>query len=376
MGHQTTKKIPHIYFENLDALRFLAAFSVLVFHFFADLKALYPSIELSKTFKIANVFANKGSLGVNFFFVLSGFLITYLILHERKYAGFFSYKKFLIRRTLRIWPLYFIVILIGFVLFPLIWDWYETAHNPWMYVFFLANFDEIIHGLNDSINFLTSPWSVAVEEQFYLVWGLAMFQVLHFKSAKPLHLVAGLYILSLVFVIMNVDNERVIYYHTLSVMQDLLMGCFIGISLFEGRRWLEKLKGLKKHWVVLIYIAGIGLCVAKNKIFFDQLVVFERFFLSAFFAFVILDQIRGEHSFFKFGKIKVFNYLGKISYGLYMYHLIVMYLAVLWIDSWEVQSFNLIFVYFGIAVAGTISIASISYYLIERPLLKLKKKYG
>src|SRR5690606_19355370 len=125
-------------FENLDALRFLAAFSVFVFHFFRDVNGLEPELQEYRIFDIVLSITDKGSLGVNFFFVLSGFLITYLILHETKYKGHFSLKNFLIRRTLRIWPLYFIVILIGFVIFPLLISNYYTVHEPLMYVAFLA----------------------------------------------------------------------------------------------------------------------------------------------------------------------------------------------------------------------------------------------
>ena len=173
------KKISRIHFENLDALRFLAALSVILFHFSRDIRGFFPGIENKAIYEPFDKLMQKGLLGVNFFFVLSGFLITYLILHEKQEKGYFSLGKFLLRRTLRIWPLYFIIVLIGFVLFPMLINGYYTEHNPWMYLGFLANFDEIIHGANDPINFLTAPWSVAVEEQFYLFWGIALYLLLN-----------------------------------------------------------------------------------------------------------------------------------------------------------------------------------------------------
>ena len=374
MAIQNDKKIPHVHFENLDALRFLAAFSVFVFHYFSDIKALFPSLKHNSIFDKIQVVADKGSLGVNFFFVLSGFLITYLILHERKHRGNFSLKKFLIRRTLRIWPVYFLVVLIGFVLFPYVLDGFSTIHDPWMYVAFLANFDELRVGLFDHANFLTPPWSVAVEEQFYLFWGISLFILFQIKQLKLIHVIVLLYALTFIFRWYYVNDERIIYYHTFAVCQDILTGTFIGLALFEGKKWLDSLKRLKKIWVILIYLAGFMICIAKNKIFFGDLLIIERFCLSLFFAFIILDQIRGDNSFFKFGKVKLFNFFGKISYGFYMYHLIIMFLLVTWIDAMKLNGYYLIFLYFLASILGTLIVAIISYYAIEKPLLKLKPK--
>ena len=372
MKAQSDKKIPHIYFENLDALRFLAALSVFIFHFSRDINAYYPSLKLSQIGKALISIGEKGNLGVNFFFVLSGFLITYLILAELKNTGGFSLRKFLIRRTLRIWPLYFIVILIGFVLFPLFLEGYHTSHNPWMYVAFLANFDELTNGVSDSANFLTSPWSVAVEEQFYLFWGLLFFGLSRLKKINLNYIIFALYILSFIFRFSYWTDERIIYYHTFSVCQDIITGSFIAWSLHHAKPWIEKLKNIKKSVVILIYVLGIGICLAKNKIFMNELIVFERFVLSAFFGFVILDQIRGQNSFFKFGKIKPFNFLGKISYGIYMYHLIVMFLVVEWMNSWETHGYWMAVFYLLFSLIITIIIAVLSYFLIEKPLLKKK----
>jgi peptidoglycan/LPS O-acetylase OafA/YrhL len=374
LANQTEKKIPHLYFENLDALRFLAAFSVFFFHYSSDMRAVFSNLGEHSVTKALLSIAEKGSLGVNFFFVLSGFLITYLIMYEVKHTGKFSLGKFLIRRTLRIWPLYFIIILISFVLFPVILDGYHTAHNPWMYIAFLANFDEINNGLNDSLNFLTTLWSVAVEEQFYLFWGLALFVLYRIKKINFPLLIGIIFILSFIFRWYHWDEERTIYYHTFSVCQDILTGAFIAWSLFEGKRWLDKIKDLKKIWVLLIYIAGFAICIAKNKIFADELIIIERFVLSLFFGFIILDQIRGANSIYKLGKVKVFNYLGKISYGLYMYHMVILFCVFAWMNSWGVESYWLMPIYFALCLVLTISVASLSYYLIEKPLLKLKPK--
>lgn len=376
MSNQARQKISPVYFENLDALRFLAAFSVFIFHYFRDIKAFYPGIEENNIFRSLLVIADKGGLGVNFFFVLSGFLITYLIFQEKQTTGTFSLGKFLIRRTLRIWPLYFIIILIGFILFPMMFDWYQTIHNPYMYVFFLANFDEITNGLHDSVNFLTAPWSVAVEEQFYLFWSILLFVLFKLKKIRFEFLILILYILSFWFREIFWHNERVIYYHTFSVCQDILTGAFTGYALFFKHKWIDQIINMSRWKIVAVYAIGFTLCITKNKLFAGQLIIAERFVLSLFFAFIILEQSMGKNSLFKFGKITLLNYLGKISYGFYMYHLVVMFVICRLIEIYFPTGYYLIPFYFAASLLITVAVSAISYKFLESPLLQLKKKFG
>src|SRR5215210_6286731 len=105
-----------IFFENLDGLRFFCFLSVFLFHSFHTENPDISSSPVYRLFK-HSLFGN-GNLGVNFFFVLSGFLITYLLIEEKKLTGKIHIGNFWIRRILRIWPLYFACVLIGFVFFP------------------------------------------------------------------------------------------------------------------------------------------------------------------------------------------------------------------------------------------------------------------
>ena len=103
-----------------------------------------------------------GDIGVNFFFVLSGFLITFLLLSERQFTGRIAIAAFYMRRVLRIWPLYFVVVLIGFVVFPWLKAHFgeTTSHEPaqlWYYLVFLANFNNLNNGSNTPT--LTLLWS-------------------------------------------------------------------------------------------------------------------------------------------------------------------------------------------------------------------------
>lgn len=156
-----------VYFKNLDGLRFLAAFLVLLHHaqFFKDINA-YP---LSSVFSIYLVQAGK--MGVNLFFVLSGFLISYLLFTEKRETKTVNLKKFYIRRALRIWPLYLaygLVIIIGTPLFfnllniPIdAINYKEIATNILFLVLFAVNFQLAFFSYNKAI--VEILWSVCVE---------------------------------------------------------------------------------------------------------------------------------------------------------------------------------------------------------------------
>lgn len=371
-------KRPH--FKNLDALRFLAAFSVFLFHFFSDLKSFIPNIEHNTLYKGITTFTSKGLLGVNFFFVLSGFLITYLILFELKHQNNFNLKHFLIRRTLRIWPLYFIIICIGFLVFPFLFSDYETSHQVVNYLFFLANFDEIWYGANDSVNFLTSPWSVAVEEQFYLMWGILLLGLSQLKKLNLMTLIVVLLGASFVFRFMNYHDSRLIYYHTFSVMPDILIGAGLAHFYLKKTDWLVKLKTLSQFKIITVYCIGFLIILLKNKLFTGQLIVLERYVFALFFAFILLEQIYFKHSFFKLGRLNLFNHLGKVSYGLYMYHLVVLFVLQKFmigiINEFDVNHYLIIIIYFILGILGTYTLSFASYHLIEKPFLTLKKRFN
>ncbi len=106
-----------VYFENLDALRFLAFFLVFLRHGFGDLARRVDAGSYCGSLIKDGLF-NSGDVGVAFFFVLSGFLITYLILKEIETRGCLDARAFYIRRCLRIWPLYYAVVAIGCSWFP------------------------------------------------------------------------------------------------------------------------------------------------------------------------------------------------------------------------------------------------------------------
>jgi peptidoglycan/LPS O-acetylase OafA/YrhL len=159
-------KARSIHFAGLNGLRALAALSVVISHITLSLGKFHLDPKIFGTFKDGSP---KGLLmagyGVTIFFVLSGFLITYLLQAEKE-AGEIDIKKFYVRRVLRIWPLYyayFAVAVIILRIFDIHTDW-----GTWPYYIFLAANIPFI--MKSGINSVEHYWSLGVEEQFYLFW--------------------------------------------------------------------------------------------------------------------------------------------------------------------------------------------------------------
>lgn len=367
-----------IHFPNLDALRFFAFLSVFISHC-----AVFIAFNAEWFSPIKKFFLIHGDLGVNFFFVLSGFLITFLLFSEKESAGKISLKYFYLRRILRIWPLYFITLFLGFFIFTntllphLQTSGYfdlatPVSKLPW-YLFLLANID-LAYFIAPSV-ILAVLWSISIEEQFYLLWPLAVKKI-NFKYT-PVFLSAVI-IASYVFRYAHINEYSIVKYHTFSVFSDLAIGCIAGYYTFFSNKFKNFFAKLSRTASISVYIILITLIPLRTLNTVEWLRALEPLIFSILFAIVILEQIYSEKSLFKVGKSKAFTWLGKISYGLYCYHMIAMVSVFALISKFNLiktmtlsmfltTSFSVLFL--------TILIAGVSYRFIERPLLKLKERF-
>jgi len=210
-----------VFFPNLNGLRTLAFLVVFLVHSF---RTEYEHIKDTSLHRTISWFVSTSNLGVELFFVLSGFLITYLLLHEEKTNAKINVGHFYIRRFLRIWPLYFACVAFGFLIDPVLMKTLagkvssETA-NPWLFITFLSNFNSIINGEAEAQN-LPILWSVAIEEQFYLFWPLLMILFRRNRMILFLLVIIG----STIFRYIHADNNLYMVFHTFSVVSDLAMG--------------------------------------------------------------------------------------------------------------------------------------------------------
>jgi len=371
------KEKTKLYFENLDGLRFFCFLSVFLFHSF---HTEFSSIKNAASYQLVkhDIFGN-GFLGVNFFFVLSGFLITYLLIQEKKINGKINIPNFWLRRILRIWPLYFACVFIGFVLFPLakqIMGGTSTeSANPWYYILFINNFDYIKNGLPDATG-LGVLWSVAIEEQFYLTWPV----ILSFFPIKKfwipfLIIIAG----SLLFRAFN-DVPILHEMHTLSCIGDMAIGAFGAWLILERPGFLKMINAFSRFQIITIYILLFGILLFRDDIMLDNYVsrIFERSVTSVIMLFVILEQCYSKNSFFKMSRFKIPSKLGLATYGLYCIHFIIISATngVTKILGLNKNVWQVIFLETGLALLLTIIISWLSFKYFETPFLKLKDRFG
>jgi peptidoglycan/LPS O-acetylase OafA/YrhL len=362
-------------FPNLNGLRFVGAFMVFVFHVFSLGREHWGNFKDSTFFSILAKITSKGHLGVSLFFVLSGFLITYLMLNELQKKGKIKLSNFIARRILRVWPLYFVVVIFGFVVFPPLPYGKLTEHELINFTFFLSNLDEIWFGMHDSLNFLTATWSVSVEEQFYLSWAL-LIGIFRFSKKQQFWIFfISIVLISIVFRTIFIQNERILYYHTLSVISDFAIGGILALLAFDNKIQVF-LERISKFRIFLIYCIGIVLLFLESKIFIHYLFVFQRIVFASFFAFVIAEQVYAKNSLFKLDQIPGLKKSGELTYGFYLFHCVVIYYiqAIFVGNKWTVSSFN--FSSYAILCFSITYISSwISFRYFESPILKLKNHF-
>ncbi len=364
-----------MHFENLNGLRFIGAFMVFLFHAFTINREVWGSFFESTPFIALRKLTSIGHYGVNLFFVLSGFLITYLLLKELTERGKIHVGFFLIRRILRLWPLYFLIVLFGFFIFPYLPFGIQTVHEFWRYGLFLSNFDEIINGSKDSLNFLSATWSVSIEEQFYIGWALVI-GFFQWKTIRSFRIFFFLVIgSSFLFRLYYADNSSFIYYHTLSVISDMAIGGLLATWIFE-KSSIRIIEELKKWQILLIYLLGIGFLFTAHKLLPGRLISLERLISGTFFAFVLVEQLKSKHSFFKADRIPYFGRAGKLTYGFYLFHSLLIYYICKtfeWVN-WNQQT-GYFFLYFIILLLLNSLLSIISYRYLEKPLLNLKHHF-
>jgi peptidoglycan/LPS O-acetylase OafA/YrhL len=240
---------------------------------------------------------------------------------------------------------------------------------------FLSNIDEILLGLYDRINFLTATWTVSVEEQFYLTWGLLIGLIAFRKKRTYLYFFCAVILTSLLFRYVHLGDHRALYYHTFSVMSDLAIGGIIGLWAFNGTA--KKLfENLPRWSIVVAYLIGCSALLLEGHLFRGVFFIFERFVPGVVFAFILLEQVYSRHSFFKIDRVPGFFQSGKLTYGFYMFHCIFIYYWAIFFQNHGLTQHLYQYILFVLAVfVSTYAMAWVSFYYFEQPFLKLKRLF-
>lgn len=369
-----------VYFKNLDGLRFIAAFLVILHHA-QYFKSISP-VPLSSFF--AFYFSETGKMGVNLFFVLSGFLISFLLMTEHKATGSINLRKFYIRRILRIWPLYFAYGLAIILLSSLFFHDFggTTLLNLLFLLFFSVNIQFVTIGHNPGMAEIL--WSVCVEEQFYLIWPL----ILKKYMRKIIGLIAVLFIAGLLskcvlsvivhFSHLGADYKLLFNYVMLPNKVELFAAGMTGAYLlFKKERYKSLFAIIQKRPVQIIIIA-IALLYTFTNLYLDDI---TSYYLSDFagcltYGLVVLLFV--QPNCIVNLEYPLFNTLGKISYGIYLFHPPICHLTLVTMTKFLKipNSFiNYDIIYPLLAASITAILAYLSYELFEKRFLKMKEKY-
>jgi peptidoglycan/LPS O-acetylase OafA/YrhL len=323
---QTTKLNQSIYFENLNGFRTIAFLMVFLQHSFFEWMAELE-VDSGLRGKSLKLIFQSGGLGVSAFFVLSGFLITYLLIQEKENSDKINVWYFYMRRLLRIWPLYYAILIYGFIIYPYIKEiigmHISARSNVIYYISFLSNFDLISNErMLKSDPQIAVTWSVAIEEQFYLVWPL-LFSLI--KKAQFKWIFITIIIGCQIFRFFNRTDDLALYFHSLSVVSDLALGGLAAYFAFYSQNFKNLFIHLNRSYILLVYAVALLWIVLGNSILSTLTFnVFGRLITTLLFAFIILEQCFSIHSFYKFSNQKTISFLGKYTFGMYLMHMIAL----------------------------------------------------
>ena len=380
--NEMKKGLDRSYFPELDSLRFFAFLMVFGFHhglpdlggWIRDILAMtidLPILILFGTGGIGNrlgpavdhALSRNGWIGVNLFFTLSGFIITRLLLREELQYGRIDWSAFWIRRILRIWPLYYLIFLIGFLGLP----FSDRIHGiglsspqmPW-FGLFLGNWSMIHFGPIGS-DILSILWSVCVEEQFYIF--IPMVIAILGTRGRWIFAISGILIaiLQRISLARSGVEQYQITYNSVAQMDSILAGVLLALALNHEPIRNTIVHLTKKYLVWLILPVSLFLITRNHlghEIVLRQVVDPVAIWLVA--VVWIMVAAAGSPRFSKILSWPAFVGAGKISYGLYMWHEILLSL-------------------FGsgfITLAAVVLTAWLSYEFLEKPVLRYKRRWS
>jgi peptidoglycan/LPS O-acetylase OafA/YrhL len=364
---ETRTRVDDFYRPGLDILRALAFFLVFIAHGLVS--------HLDKPTQIGRI-GRAGEFGVSIFFFLSSYLITELLLREKRDTDSVIIPAFYVRRVLRIWPLYFAMIALG--CFYGLFSPTHTVSLAWGAALMLlfTNWYSAGHGYPPG--FLFPLWSISLEEQFYLLWPC----LVKYLSSQALLgisalLMAVAYLTLFIFLREGQPLDPVIWVNSLVQFQFFALGTMTAL-LLRGR-----VPHLPKAMRCGLFIAGL-LCLraAQAAVYGSDVVLPHNFAhiapryliallgcLCLFFSCLPLPAGTWQ---------KPLIYLGKISYGLYVFHVLWLGLArdlIRRLAGGHLSPLASELCAMAIALPATIATAMLSYRYLESPFLRWKKRF-
>ena len=355
------------YLPSIDSLRALAVLAVIIYH--VDVNYL-PG----------------GFLGVDLFFVLSGYLISSLIIKEYRKTGSLNLYNFYIRRARRLLPAVYFMITVGLVVMVLFNEvLLRKSHLDAIFGYiYSSNWWYIFHKLDYFDSFgAQSPfkhlWSLAIEEQFYMIFPLLFLLVNRKKKSKDgtyklnknfLYVVLGLILVSLIahILLFDINNISRIYFGTDTRAFSLLVGV-VGAILYPMERLHTKVTPQQNMLYSVVSLVSIAtlITVMIYTSEYNTLLYRGGFLLVAILGLIVIISSGKQHTLMsRLLSFKPVVFIGKISYSLYLWHFPVLVLTT---PVSEIGNPNIFFVILRIVL--TFAVAIVSYVFVETPIRKL-----
>lgn len=317
-----------------------------------------------------------GRIGVDIFFVLSGFLITTLLIKEKIESGHISLRQFYIRRALRIVPVAYLFLVVMLILN----HFFDFSISPGSFVcgfLYLKNLP--INGIND--HWTTHLWSVSVEVQFYLLFPLLLW--LDINKAALLAAVAVMSIL--IFALLGFNHIGVFYnnavlYQFCRAMMDvfwqgpfaILIGCLFSILSFKNIIDTARFKNIN-FLSCALFLAAV---IIRSRTFYLYTTYFSEFLFDVLIGFVIVMSIDSHNWFTRLLNTRLLLWMGTLSYSIYIWQQVFVWIPAPWAEShlWGLSNTVLFLLADTLRLTVMMSTACLSYYFFEKRFLKLKTR--
>lgn len=347
----------------LDGLRGYAALMIVLAHSPQISDSIIGQLVMQalSAFKI-------GYVGVDIFFVLSGFLITRILIREKR-EGNFSFNRFYTKRAFRIFPVYYLVLILCGIIFT--WDGYEYTST------YLSNY---YFSFNDSPHPLRHTWSLAVEEHYYLFWPLIIYFIPE-EKIKKYFLIMVLATVIISFLIMSLyfspnTMDEIVYRATNFRILSISIGSIF--ALHEQKLLLLISKKRFITLLTLIFIAFYILSISVQRtvlvdLFPKKLLLLFLFSIVSSAIFLIVLSYENSKSLLNYALTnRAIVFIGKISYGIYLFHFPIFYFFGITQNQLDGKWISVSD--FIVPISLVFLIPFISFYMIEKPLLDYKNK--
>ncbi|GAA4265785.1 acyltransferase [Frondihabitans peucedani] len=325
-----------------------------------------------------------GFVGVNVFFVLSGYLITSLLLKEQMQTGTIRLGRFWVRRVLRLYPTLLAVVLVAVALWPLVGDYTYNDLDAWpaalVALTYTGNFARAYAHLSQGV--FAPGWSLAMEEQFYLVWPpvLAFFLYRGFRRRSVAWFGAAAVLASCVLAYVLYETPKGIatpdiYFSPVANVAPLLLGCVLALALTHerARTFFAGRVGAWSTWIGIGVIVAIAAMLGNGSLIGDDWKNEPLFFgvllpaVGLGTTLLIAGVVSRKTALGSFLGLRPLAWFGRnVSYSLYLWHMIVMALLDPFVSGLGGKL---------LLLGASVAVATASHFVIEKPFLRVKKRF-